>query len=261
MSRLPRLELPQWPHLVMQSAAPGERLFRNDEDMAALCGALLDASRQHGLAVHAYVLREDGLDLLVTPPVQGALSLFMQAVGRRYVAGYNRRHARQGGLWAGRFRATVLDPARYLLDIMVHIESQPWRAGLVHGPCEPASSMPTSLAHHLGQRSDPLVQDHAVFWGTGNTPFDREAAYRRRMEQGLSPTQASQIEDAARKGWALASDEILAKGQALTPRRMTPRPRGRPRKPADVDASVESASNMGGDGQNDVSPFFIQEKV
>jgi putative transposase len=232
MSRLPRLELPQWPHLVMQSVAPGERLFRDEEDAKALAKALLEASRQHEVALHAYVLREDGLDLLATPAALGGLGLFMQAVGRRYVAGYNRRHGRQGGLWAGRFRATALDAARYLLDVMVFIESQPWRAGLVHGPCDVSAAMPTSLAHHLGQRTDPLIQDHVVFWGTGNTPFDREAAWRKRMEQGLGQTQAQALSQAAHKGWALASDEMLAKGQALTERRLAPKTRGRPRKTA-----------------------------
>ena len=230
MSRLPRLELPQWPHLVLQTVASGERLFRDAEDASALSRALLEASRQHEVAVHAYVLREDGLDLLVTPAAQGALGQFMQAVGRRYVAGYNRRHGRSGALWAGRFRATVLDPAHYLLETMVYIESQPWRAGLVPAPLDPAPAMPTSLAHHLGQRTDPLVQDHAVFWATGNTPFDREAAWRRRMEQGIGGAAVQRLADAARKGWALASDEALAKGQALTDRRLAPKRRGRPRK-------------------------------
>lgn len=246
MSRLPRLELPQWPHLVMQSVASGERLFRDEEDASALIAALLEASRQHDVAVHAYVLREDGLDLLATPAALGGLGLFMQALGRRYVAGYNRRHGRLGALWAGRFRATVLDPARYLLDAMVFIESQPWRAGLVHGPCDVAPGMPTSLAHHLGRRTDPLVQDHAAFWGTGNTPFDREAAWRRRMEQGLGATLVQTLGDAARKGWALASDEVLAKGQAQTDRRLTPRPRGRPRKTAVGSEAPPSASGRDG---------------
>jgi len=230
MSRLPRLELPQWPHLLMQSTAPGEPLFRDQEDAAALCRALLEAARQHDVALHAYVLREDGLDLLATPATQGALGLFMQAVGRRYVAGYNRRHRRLGGLWAGRFRATVLDPARYLLDAMVYIESQPWRAGLVHEVCDPCATMPTSLPHHLGRGSDPLVQDHALFWGMGNTPFEREAAWRKRVEQGIGESVSQALREATRKGWALASDEVLAKGQALTARRLSPKPRGRPRK-------------------------------
>lgn len=233
MSRLPRLELPQWPHLVVQAVAPGERLFRDEEDVAALLAALREASGQHEVAVHAYVLRGDGLDLLATPAAHGALGLFMQAIGRRYVAGYNRRHARQGSLWAGRFRATVVEPARYLLDAMVYIESQPWRAGLVHGPVDATPHMPTSLNHHLGRRTDPLIQDHALFWGTGNTPFDREAAWRKRMEQGIGERLAQTLADAARKGWALAGDEALAKGQALTERRLTPRPRGRPRKVAE----------------------------
>ncbi|MFT3858815.1 MAG: transposase [Aquabacterium sp.] len=231
MSRLPRLELPEWPHLLLQSVTPGERLFRDADDVAALHRALIDASRQHDVAVHAYVLREDGLDVLATPAASGALGQFMQAVGRRYVAAYNRRHGREGALWAGRFRATVLDAAQYLLDAMVYVESQPWRAGLVQTPLEHTPRMPSSLDHHLGRRTDPLIQDHAVFWQTGNTPFDREAAWRARMEQGLGSTRLERIQNAARKGWALAEAESLNKGQALTERRLSPRPRGRPRKP------------------------------
>jgi putative transposase len=224
------LELAQWPHLVMQAVAPGECLCRDEADAAALLQALLESARQHDVAVHAYVLREDGFDLLATPAVQGGLGLFMQGVGRRYVALYNRRHGREGSLWAGRFRATVLDPARYLLDAMVFIESYPWRRGLVHSPQAVRPAWPSSLAHHLGQRTDPLVLDHGLFWATGNTPFDREAAWRTRLEAGQSATLVQALTEAARKGWALGADEFLVRSQTQTERRLQPKRRGRPRK-------------------------------
>ncbi len=201
--------------------------------MTALKSALLEASRQHDVAVHAYALAEDGLGLLVTPASPEALGLFMQAIGRRYVAGYNRRHGRAGALWAGRFRASVLDAARYLLDAMALLESTAWRKGLVASPCEPSSWVPSSLPHHLGQRTDPIVLDHAAFWATGNTPFEREAAWRQRINQGLSTSVVQTLTEAAHKSWALVEDPAaLAKGQGLTARRLKPRPRGRPRKSA-----------------------------
>jgi putative transposase len=231
MSRLARLALADWPHLVLQPVRAGEVLFKDDEDIAALRRALLEASRQHDVAVHAYALAEDGLSLLATPATAEGLGLFMQAVGRRYVAGFNRRHGRAGALWAGRFRATVLDAAHYLLDAMVLLESTAWRKGLVAAPVDVSAWAPSSLPHHLGQRADPIVLDHAAFWATGNTPFEREAAWRQRMNQGLSATLVQTLLDAAHKGWALVADAtVLAKGQVLTARRLAPKPRGRPRK-------------------------------
>ena len=232
MSRLPRLELSQLPHLLTQHVAPGERLFRDELDAAALRGALLEASRQHDVAVHAYVLHEEHFHLLATPAQAGALGLFMQSIGRRYVLGYNRRHGRHGGLWAGRFRATVIDPARYLLEAMVFIELHAWRRGMSQSPCEVLTSVPSSLAHHLGQVPDPLVQDHAEFWATGNTPFEREASWRVRLEAGQGAKMVRCLAEAAHKGWALGDEDFLARKQLQTARRLTPRPRGRPRKTA-----------------------------
>lgn len=230
MARLPRLEFPSLPHLVVQSVLSGQTLMHDVQDAQALHGALVESARAHGITVHAYALLPDRFLLLATPSQAGALSLAMQAVGRRYVAGFNRRHDRQGGLWAGRYRATVLDPAHYLLEAMAFIELAPWRMGLVELPAAHAPSVPSSLAHHLGRHVDRLVQDHAVFWTLGNTPFDREAAWKRRLDEGQGAPMVSRLAEAAHSGWALGSEAFLAALQGQSGRRVVQKPRGRPRK-------------------------------
>jgi putative transposase len=227
MARLPRLGLAGWPHLLVQRVHDGQQLARDDTDRRALLDALREAAREHGVAVHAYTLADNHLHLLATPATDEALSLTMQALGRRYVAGFNRRHARQGGLWAGRYRATILDPAQYLLDGMVFIEQHGLRSGVVQRVEDDVWS---SGPHHLGLCTDPLVADHAGFWALGNTPFEREAAWRRRLEAGLSSAQVAQLADATHKGWALAGVEALPALQASAGRRLAPKARGRPRK-------------------------------
>jgi putative transposase len=230
MARLPRLEIAQWPHLIVQRVRPGERLVLDADDRKALWLAMVDAARAHLVAVHAYAVLDDHFHLLATPAQAGGLSAFMQSIGRRYVASYNRRHGRQGTLWSGRFRCTVLDPARYLLDAMAFVEVHRERdispLG-VSGMVEPGES---SVAHHLHQRTDALVQDHALFWALGNTPFEREAAWRRRLESGLSDALVSVMAQAMDKGWALVDADQLAPMEASAGRRLAPRPRGRPRK-------------------------------
>jgi putative transposase len=227
MARLPRLGVAGWPHLVVQRVHEGQLLARDASDRQALMDVLKSLAREHDVAVHAYVLAADHLCLLLTPASAESLSLLMQGLGRRYVAAYNRRHGRQGSLWSGRYRATVLDPAQYLLDAMVFVESPAWQGG------ERAvldESVCASARHHLGLGTDPLVTDHAQFWALGNTPFEREAAWRKRLTDGLSARQTEALAQAMHKGWALMSDE-LAHGVAQTVgRRLSPRPRGRPRK-------------------------------
>jgi putative transposase len=243
MARLPRLECPSFPHLVIQRVVTGVDLTAHATDRGALTLALVEAARAHDVAVHAYVVLPDHFHLLATPAVAGGLGRFMQAVGRRFVAGFNRRHGREGALWAGRFRATVIDPARYLLDAMVFIETHPWRSGLSEAPQSVLDGCPSSLAQHLQRHTDALVQDHALFWALGNTPFDREAAWRTRLDQGLGAPAVAALSDAAHKGWVLGDERFIqslvawraGQGGAVTEpacadRRLAPSKRGRPRR-------------------------------
>jgi len=230
MARLPRLGVAGWPHLLVQQVHDGQALARDDTDRQALAEALRDAARAHGVAVHAYHFGESALTLLATPEAADGLSLLMQAVGRRYVAGFNRRHGRQGGLWAGRFRGTVLDPARYVLDAMVLVET---REAAPQGGALSSGAAWSSAGHHLGLRTDPLVSDPAAFWALGNTPFERQAAWRQRLAEGLPAARSAELTQAMHKGWALMSPEQEAVLSQTLGRRLSPRPRGRPRKAVD----------------------------
>jgi len=227
MARMPRLGVAGWPQLVVQRVLPGQQLVVDDEDAALLRTCMATAAREAGVLIHAYVITPDHFHLLVAPSTTTGLSLMMQGVGRRYVAAFNKRHARQGGLWAGRYRATVVEPARYLLDCMVFIEQHAVREGRIEaGRADPWSSAP----HHLGMRNDPLITDHALFWALGNTPFEREAVWRDRLDEGLPLVRITRLAQAAHKGWALGEATFLAAIEATADRRVQPKRRGRPRK-------------------------------
>jgi putative transposase len=228
MARLPRLGVAGWPHLLTQQVHEGQLLARDDTDRQDLLDALREAARQHGVAVHAYQIGTSALVLLVTPERADSASLFMQAVGRRYVANHNRRHGRQGGLWSGRYRGTVLDPARYLLDAMVFTEAR--EGGLDVSSGGLVWSEWSSAPHHLGLRTDPLVTDAPGFWALGNTPFERQAAWRQRLQEGLGDVRRRELAEAMHKGWALMPPEQQRAMEASIGRPLSPRPRGRPRK-------------------------------
>ena len=77
-----------------------------------------------------------------------------------------------------------------------YIELNPVRAGIVADPSEYAWS---SYAHHVGSKSDPVITDHPLYWALGNTPFEREAAYRGLFEHGITENDAHALSEATRK--------------------------------------------------------------
>ena len=109
---------------------------------------------------------------------------------------------------------------------MRYIELNPVRAGLVHGPAEFRWS---SHAHHVGRAVDPMITDHPVYWGLGNTPFERQAAYRHLFEHAPPDDEVALIRRSTHGGWLLGAAEAMAR---LAPGRpLLARKAGRPRLP------------------------------
>lgn len=234
MARLPRLCAPGLPHSVLQQAVDGQPWVGDDADRQQVLQLLHQASTTHGVSVHAYHVLDDQLQLLATPRDDRGLSLMMQALGRGYVAGFNRRHQRQGPLWAGRFRATVLDPTQ-LLSAMIAVETEPQRRGLV---ARAADYRWSSVRHHLGQEVDGLIADAQAFWALGNTPFERQARYQHLVEAGVDPGVAETLRRHTQLGWAWGSAVFVAQLQAVGARRTSPKSRGRPRKAGPLPSAV-----------------------
>jgi len=227
MARLPRLALAGQAHLVSLHGHSGQPVFADDEDRRQFLAALRESALQQQVAVHAYVLLDDHVHLLLSPGTDTALGALMQGLGRRYGAAFNRRHGRRGSLWAGRFRASVVQPGAPLLDTMLFIDHHPVRAAVVAAAQDHAWS---SARHHLGLVRDGLVTECSAWWQLGNTPFDREAAYRRLLGEGLAPAVVVRVAAAARSGWPLGDATFLAGLARHTDRPVQPRPRGRPPK-------------------------------
>ena len=227
MARLPRLVIPNQLHHVIAQGHNDQPVVRDDADHQAFLNWLREAAQQSRVAIHAYVLLPSRLHLLATPSDDTGLSRMMQSLGRLYVPYFNARHARTGSLWEGRFRATVLDPVAYFVPCAHLIEQQPVSAGLVS---DIAAYPWSSYAHHIGYRKEPWLTDHPAYWALGNTPFEREAAYKQISESPASADVNEKILLATRNAWALGSEEFCRRLAKLTVRRLVPTKRGRPRK-------------------------------
>lgn len=227
MARLPRLIVPHQAHHVVQQGIDRTLIFREPEDYARFLGWLRDSAKAYKVAIHAYVLMPSQLQLLATPSDADGLALAIQRVGRYYVPWFNAKYGRSGSLFQGRFRTAVLDAPAYLMQCSQYIEATPVRE---HAAADALAYPWSSYAHHAGVRPDPVITDHALYWALGNTPFQREAAYKELAERGLGSTQLAAIEQAVLKGWPLGSDAFKLDLQNRAKRQVLPAKRGRPFK-------------------------------
>ena len=213
-------------HHVLQRGNDGRIIFHDADDIAMFRRVLLDGAKKFEVAIHAYVFMPNHFHLLVTPKTNEGLGKMMQWIGRYYVPYFNRRYERSGTLWQGRFKSLVIDSAHYFLLCSRYIETNPVRSGLVSVPAEYTDS---SYLHHVGALVDPLISDHPLYWNLGNTPFQREAAYKDLLEQALTLKEIGDFTLASLKGWPLGSAQFKEQLEKQASRRIAPLKRGRPR--------------------------------
>lgn len=230
MARLPRLYAPGLPQLVQATfieplasasqAAPADIL----NQLAIWLG---EAAQRHRVAVHGWLFAQDRILLLATPADEDGLPRLMQTLGRNLAA-----RLRKGRVFAGRYRSALLEPGVWVLPVLVWLERHPVR----QGHSQEADAWPWSSASaHTGHTSVPAAAwqiDHPDYWACGNTPFDRQANYRKRLQDGLSRDQAQRVTDAVSGQWALGGTRFIENLAHTASRRVTPGQRGRPRKKA-----------------------------
>lgn len=165
-------------------------IFIDDNDRRHFKRLLREACCKYGISVHAFVLMDNHVHLLLSSQRQGAVSLAMRTAGQAYVQAFNIRHGRCGTLWQGRFKSSLVDSERYLLTVIRYIELNPVRAAMVATPEE----FPWSSVHtHLGNTCDPLLSPHPVYLALGADITTRASAHRQWLAAGTSEQDLSNI--------------------------------------------------------------------
>ena len=230
MPRAPRLDLPGWPMHVTHRGVNRCAIFLDDIDRRHYLDLLGHALRDAAIALHAYVLMDNHVHLLLTTRRVGDLSRAMHALGHGYVAAFNARHGRVGALWQGRFKACAVDTDAYLFTVMRYIELNPVRAGMVAAPEE----HPWSSVHaHLGRRMDPLLDPHPLYVSLRTDDASRHLAWRDWLQEGLADVDLAAIRRHLDRQAALGDPRFQAMVERALNREVPCRQRGRPRRATD----------------------------
>lgn len=226
MPRRARLVLPGQPLHVTQRGVNRAAIFLDDEDRHDYRRLLRLACSEHRVAIHAFVLMDNHVHLLLTPGTADSLASAMRVSGQCYVQAFNARHRRSGTLWQGRFNSCLVDSDRYLLTVCRYIELNPVRAAMVQRPEDYRWS---SVHTHLGTARDPLITPHPLYLALGSTMEARTQAYRRWLAAGIG---AQELDDIRRY---IAQQRVLGdlRFQAMVEKTLNQpvayRPGGRPK--------------------------------
>ncbi|MCD9045525.1 transposase [Luteimonas sp. MHLX1A] len=227
MARLPRFDLPGVAQHIVQRGNNRLPCFLDDGDRLRYLTLLGEALAASGVQLHAYVLMDNHVHLLATPPETGAISRLMQRLGRQYVGLFNARHARSGTLWEGRYKACLVDTEPYVLACYRYIELNPVRARMTD---DPVAYRWSSCAANVGQRPHSKLTPHSAWHALGTSPEARNAAYRGLLDEALPADQLDEIRLYLQQQRAWGRDDFRAMVEAKTRRFAGTRPAHRPGK-------------------------------
>ena len=142
---------------------------------------LVDTVGRYDWLCHAYCLMDNHYHLLIETQ-QPTLSKGMKYLNGKYTQDFNKRYARSGHVFQGRFKSILVDSNSYLLEVARYIVLNPVRARMLHSPEEwPWSSYRATAGMTSGH--DCLTTDWVLSVFSQNKR-SACARYREFIEQG-----------------------------------------------------------------------------
>jgi putative transposase len=212
MARPARIQYEGAVYHVMSRGDRREPIFLDDDDRRLFLDALGAVCERTGWRVHAYVLMQNHFHLVVETPRPNLVEGMKWLLGV-YTGRFNRRHGLVGHLFAGRYKAIVVDAETqdYFRVVTAYVHLNPARAGLItnHEPLHAYrwSSWPAYVSKSE-KRPAWLAVDRLM--GAWDIPKDSPAG-RQRLEKALEQLRGGSDPDgykAIRRGWCLGEESF-----------------------------------------------------
>jgi REP element-mobilizing transposase RayT len=133
MARPLRLAFPGALYHVTTRGNARQAIYLDDQDRQTFLFVLEEVVTRYHWRCHAYCLTDNHYHLLLETP-QGNLSVGMRQLNGVYTQRCNRRHARVGHIFQGRFKAVLVERESYLLELCRYVVLNPVRAAVVTQP-------------------------------------------------------------------------------------------------------------------------------
>ncbi len=147
------------------------------------------------------------------------LSRVMQNLSFRYTRYYNGQHDEDGALFHGRYKAILVDPDRYLTELVAYIHNNPVRAGKAK---KAADFKWSSHATYLGKDNREWVSTERCLESFGKTSRKAVPAFAKFVDAARSEGVRSDLERGTDGGRLLGDAKF--KRRALKPAKPVKRP-------------------------------------
>ena len=194
-----------FPVHVIQRGNNRQAIFTRDSDLAAYAHWLAEGADHYGVSIHGWVFMTNHVHLLATPSHHSSLSRLMQSLGRLYVRSFNYTYARSGTLFEGRFKSSVVQEDRYLLNCLRYIELNPVRAGMVKDPGDYRWS--SYRTHAFGLKAS-IWSPHDLYLRLGSHGKQRQYAWRALVNESLAIEVLAKIRQCANTGLVLGTESF-----------------------------------------------------
>ncbi|MCL4537975.1 MAG: transposase [Nitrospirae bacterium] len=182
MGRPLRIEYPGALYHITSRGNERKDIFLDDEDRYEFLSVLGDYHDRYGILIHSYVLMSNHYHLIIETP-EGNLLKVMHGINGRYTGYFNRRYARSGHLFQGRYKGILVDKENYLVQLSRYVHLNPVRARIVP---RPEAYRWSSYAGFIGKGKEVRWMEYSWILNT----FSRDAhkartQYRAFVEEGL----------------------------------------------------------------------------
>ena len=190
------------PQHVVQRGYNRQTCFHDVADHATFYMYLARFSEQFGLDIHAWVLMNNHVHLLLTPRSENALAPFMEAVSEHYARYFSRKYAHKDQLWEPRHHACLVETEPYFLYCQRYIEMNPVMANRVS---HPDSFQWSSYGNHARGMKTKFHTPHDCYLALAEAPALRQLRYQE-FVAGLEPKgMAEQVRESVMSGRVLGS--------------------------------------------------------
>lgn len=133
MARPPRIQFPGAFYHVIVRGNQQQDIFVDDQDKVEFLERIKRYKEKCGFILYGYVLMTNHVHLLIETP-KTPISKIMQLINFTYTQYFNKKHAKVGHLFQGRYKSFLCDRDEYLLGLVRYIHLNPVRAKMVKEP-------------------------------------------------------------------------------------------------------------------------------
>jgi putative transposase len=130
MPRQARISIPDIPYHITQRGNFKENIFDEDADREVYLDLFFAYSLEYGLKVYAWCLMDNHIHFVVEPKSKNSMWKVFKSLNTRYSHYLNKKRAKRGQLWQGRFYSCPLDEFHFY-ETVRYVELNPIRANMV----------------------------------------------------------------------------------------------------------------------------------